>query len=286
MSPTTLERPVERLPSPRPPGTARPRPPRRRAPDRWLLALGLALSALIHLVIFLVSPWFIDVGPPASESQRAQPRVEAPEGMRVYAITPVAEAAPPIEAQVEPPEPTPQPARPEPEPRPLPGEARGATDAPVRSPTERLRPELHDRRLWVMPDELPMPEKSDIERVRERVYGRLEELNDSLMMAEDAANRARDWTFTDEDGKRWGISPEGIHLGGITLPRQLVPQLGATNAETAERAREWREINAQADRARVRDRFNERVKAIRERKNQERAKKKNGSSGSGSSGSS
>ena len=29
--------------------------------------------------------------------------------------------------------------------------------------------------------------------------------------------RARDWTF-ERDGERWGISPDGIHLGDVTIP--------------------------------------------------------------------
>ena len=30
-----------------------------------------------------------------------------------------------------------------------------------------------------------------------------------------------DWTYTDEEGRRWGVSPEGLHLGDVTIPIPL-----------------------------------------------------------------
>jgi hypothetical protein len=81
---------------------------------------------------------------------------------------------------------------------------------------------------------------------------------------------ARDWTFTDGEGKRWGVSPAGIHLGDLTLP---VPGFGPASARRDEidaRLREWTEIQDQAERARILDMFEERIEAIRQRRDGER----------------
>ncbi len=135
-----------------------------------------------------------------------------------------------------------------------------------------------DPRLYVDPDALA-PAPSDLDRVQSRIAGRLKQYNDSVAAAAEAAERALDWTIHGKDGSRWGIAPDGIHLGKVTLP---APSLGG-NAEGRARAREWSDIQDQASRAEVRDRFKDRVKAIRERKEKERAEKKSGSgSGSGS----
>ncbi|MGH7475225.1 MAG: hypothetical protein ACRELD_02960, partial [Longimicrobiales bacterium] len=135
---------------------------------------------------------------------------------------------------------------------------------------ERLRPRHADERLWAPVDRLALPPESDEARMRERLAGRIGTWNDSIAAEEEAARRALDWTVKGKNGERWGISPAGIHLGTITLPAPVF----AGNAEAAARAREWNEIQGQADHARIRDRFDDRVRAIRERKDAERAARK------------
>ena len=78
-------------------------------------------------------------------------------------------------------------------------------------------------------------------------------------------------TRTDEDGGRWGVSPDGIHLGDITIPVpiNLSPGPGKRD-EVAGRVRDWGEIQTQAQRQGGKETFEERVKAVRERKERER----------------
>jgi hypothetical protein len=145
---------------------------------------------------------------------------------------------------------------------------------------------MNDPRFWTRPGAPPEPEKSGIERARENLYSRIESYNDSLAVEGLAAERATDWTVTDKDGKRWGVTPDKIHLGDVTLPNVFKFTAPVDKAKDArDRAGRDAEIKGQADRARVRDSFNDRTKAIRERKDQERTEKKKGTStASGSSG--
>jgi hypothetical protein len=111
--------------------------------------------------------------------------------------------------------------------------------------------------------------------VRERVAGSIQAINDSVAAEVAAAERATDWTVKDKDGKRWGVSPGKLHLGDITLP---LPLAFATppgrRDEMNARVRSYNEIEAQSSRAQIKDSFQERVKAIRARKDRERAEKR------------
>jgi hypothetical protein len=137
------------------------------------------------------------------------------------------------------------------------------------------------------------PPRSAEEVVRERVAAQLNAYNDSV--AADAAARARatDWTVTDADGGRWGVSPGAIHLGSITLP---LPFTFSTppgrREEVAGRLTNWTAIQQQATIVEGREIVKDRIKAIEQRKAAERAARQNpattpggtGGSTSGSSG--
>jgi hypothetical protein len=131
---------------------------------------------------------------------------------------------------------------------------------------------------------LPAEELTPDERVRARVAAQLQQYNDSVAAEEEARARALDWSVKTEDGGRWGISPQGVHLGSITVPRWLIPTPQTSQekrAEYAGRERNWSEIQRQAERMEIRDVFDERVRAIRERAEQERARQ-NSVTGGGS----
>jgi hypothetical protein len=88
------------------------------------------------------------------------------------------------------------------------------------------------------------------------------DMNDSAAVA--AARSAIDWTFTDEDGGRWGVSQGGIHLGDITIPFPF--SFGAApGSEAARRAWMDAEIDRAAGSAAARENLDERIRAIRER---------------------
>ena len=145
----------------------------------------------------------------------------------------------------------------------------GGTVAAGGSAADRLRQRVTDPRLWGAPAiGSPLP-RTQVDIARERVAESIRALNDSIAGEDAARKRASDWTVKGEDGKRWGISPQGIHLGGITLPApSFTPAMGS---DAAKRASKDGEIASQADRARIRDTFKDRAKAIRERKDRERA---------------
>lgn len=129
---------------------------------------------------------------------------------------------------------------------------------------EALRPRLLDPRLRPGDAEAL---RTDDERAALRTYGRINALNDSILAEMERTRRAMDWTFTDDEGRRWGISPGRIHLGGLELP---LPLAFTPSAEQRERIREWEEIQAQADRGAIGEEFDDRVEAIRARREAER----------------
>ena len=237
---------------------------------------GLIASVAIHVLAVLVSRYLFTYAVPYTPARESSPeRRPAAPGMRVYQIEVVTGEAPPIEEPVTRPRPQAAPATAEPSAE---GPSEGGGTARVAAPSERLRPrDVGDPRLWAPLPVLVERTVTPAEAAREHLYGRLEALKDSLAMEADAARRATDWTIKGPGGQRWGISSEGIHLGGITLPK---PSFGAGREDARERQREWEQIQDQADRARIRDRFNERAQDIRERRDQERQQSKQGQQGS------
>lgn len=264
-----------------------------RARDRYRsgrrLAWGIVISLVVHLLTFLVAPRirFWGTSPVDFDRSVVPVRRTLPE-MQALRIRIVPDATTP-ESTTSPEE---DPARERvPVPRTPPVRApRQSATAPTptgaeetrvddvrarRSPAERMRPEYVVPRLWERPDPPPEPEKSDFDRVRERVYARIEALNDSLALEGEAARRATDWTFTDKDGKKWGISPGQIHLGGVSLPLPIILSPPPDKArEARDRAGKGAEIDRQADRARIRGTFDEQVRATRERRDRERTEAK------------
>ncbi|MFW5947301.1 MAG: hypothetical protein ACOCUW_02305, partial [Gemmatimonadota bacterium] len=106
---------------------------------------------------------------------------------------------------------------------------------------------------------------SDVEA---RIGAVVELLGDSALAEADAALRARDWTVEDADGGRWGISPGQLHLGKLTLP---LPIWFPVDPERTFEDQRWLELDQQFERARILDSFQERVRAIRERRDRERS---------------
>jgi hypothetical protein len=155
------------------------------------------------------------------------------------------------------------------------GNTPGAVSGRPLRAAERLRPQLLDPRLWAPPSEILGSREGEEARYRARLYSRIEEFNDSVAADAEAKRKGLDWTIKGENGERWGISPEGIHLGRLTLPAPQMSSGGERGAESRRNAADWKEIEQTADRARVRNTFNDRAKAIRTRKDEERSKKQN-----------
>lgn len=282
-------------------GTAGARTPvqlrSRHREGRRVLAWGLGISAFLHLILLLFASraWFpiaqhgSGAAPAARPAGRTLPEIQALRLRVTDDATPLpaAEVPPaPIEERI-PPRRTAAPVTPTTPAAPAAEPVAGATmpegkAPPAVSPADRLRPGLVDPRLWDRAEAPPPPVKTDFEIARERVYARLEMLNDSAVAEADAAARATDWTFTDKDGKKWGVSPGKVHLGGVTLPLPIGFSPPPDQAkEGRERAARAGEIKDHADRARVRGTFEDQVKATREQRDRERAAKKDSTKAGG-----
>lgn len=244
---------------------------RPRSDPRRVLWISLSISAVLHaagIVLYAVIMARSTPVAPPSDPAAGQP---APQGTEVVRMVVVSdELAPPDDEEEV--ETLPEVERPEPVPE-RPRAADPRPDAPEspegRTPTaaELLRPRAEgDERIW-RPTDPALLELSPSEIAELRVAGRLQAWADSVAAVREAERRALDWTHTDDQGRRWGVSPEGLHLGDVTLP---LPSLQSKHAETSRRQYEWGEIERGAADAATRYRQEDRARAIRERRNRER----------------
>ena len=256
------------------------KPPKQRRLGVWLIAGALHIPLLIYV-------WFAQISPRIEawqgETYRTilvpEDRGAAMSGAKAPAVpkvntAPPAAAAPAAPIRTLPSNPTPgipQPTTPIAPPVAEPAGSGGVVGGSGRSLGERMTapadPILFGRVYPAAP--------TGIAGVRERVAGSIQAINDSVAAEVAAAERATDWTVKDKDGKRWGVSPGKLHLGDITIP---LPVAFATPAgrrdEMNGRLRSFNEIEAQSSRAQIKDSFEERVKAIRARKDRERNEKR------------
>ena len=246
--------------------------PERRARERRVLWVGLLISVVVHLVgVGLAGAW-LEPDPERSMQQAGPVRVEPPRGMRAVEIATEPEPAPVAEAPEPRPEPDPEPEREETVARARPADA----PADTLSARDRLAPRVVDPRLWA-----PMvlvPVEPTLEEVEARIAAAVELLSDSALAEAEAALRARDWTVTDDEGGRWGISPGKLHLGKVTLP---LPIWLPVDLEAEAENRRWYELDQALERTRILDTFEDRVRAIRERRDRERAERREAENGGG-----
>jgi hypothetical protein len=203
----------------------------------------------------------------------AQPRF----GMEMVVPVP-SENAPELEAVAEPRE-VPTLFTP-PSPRSVPaGQAAGASPAPATEAPSSTRGAFprgfRDSRLYVTPSPLPPPDtRTEHERYMDHLQARIDAVNDSMAVAANRERRTADWTVTDASGNRWGLSPDGLHLGGVTVPRAMLPMPAPTGDNRAlegerERQRQRDEIRAQEE-ARERRRIQEERREATRREQDER----------------
>ena len=245
------------------PGLDRRSLPERRARERRVLWVGLAVSVAIHvLALGLVGGWLEPDPTPARPAGAVV--AEPARGMRAIELaTPSEPERPPAPEAPDEPEreadtAPPVVARAEP----------GTSPADSVSAADRLAPRVVDPRLWEPMVLLPL--ELSIEDVEARVGAAIEMMSDSALAEAEAAVRARDWTVEDESGGRWGISPGKIHLGKVTLPLPIWIPLSVEDDLEQQR---WYGLDRDLERARILESFEERVKAIRERRDRERTER-------------
>ncbi|MBW3533625.1 MAG: hypothetical protein KY453_00185 [Gemmatimonadetes bacterium] len=268
--------PSSHIPTPRPDETLAP-----RRPSAGPLVVGLVISAAIHLLVLALYPVMAPrpdeiEGPTFSES--GQRTLQGTELLRIVELPPEPEPEEPEEPELleEREEPAPRSA-PVPAPVGTPGDPEGEeavpTDEELMSAAERLRPRAGDLRLWA-----PLPENlaalSDEQRRKLDFALALAAVADSMEAAAEAARRATDWTFTDTDGKRWGVSPGKIHLGDVTLPLPFT--FAAPFDPSNDGGWQWEDLERGAASAAARESAKARGEAIRERVDRERERLRGG----------
>lgn len=255
-------------------GHGRPGVSHRRA-----LFVGLSVSVLAHVAALLIYPVLMrrDEGTPLPYRLPAVVRPSG--GVTVLNVEEVPDAAgaerPATPVRLRPAEtPAVRPSTPDV------GDPGGpGLVAPGPSAAERLRPRVGDARLWSPLD--PVLNELTIEqRLQLDLAWRIASWQDSLAAAAAAEGALTDWTRTDSQGRKWGISEGKLHLGDVTLPLPFnfgIP-VGRRD-EYNRRAWEWQEIQRGAAGGAVRDSWKDRAQAIRERRDRERAKIKPDTSG-------
>jgi len=153
-------------------------------------------------------------------------------------------------------------------------------------PTAGMRPTYADPRLWQRPDIAVSAPKSAKQRVDSVIADRLGPVRDSIAEAQAIAAGQRkpgDWTVKGPGGS-WGMDPQSIHLGKIKVPTALLGLLSSNlqknlRSNPTELANERRlaqarqEIMDHSQRSMAEDDFRGAVKAIRARKDRERAER-------------
>ena len=136
---------------------------------------------------------------------------------------------------------------------------------------ELLRPRLTDERVW-RPLDPSLTELTLQQREELALRGRIVDWADSLAAAQATEARLTDWTYTDSEGRRWGVADGKIYLGDVVLPgtHMFGVPVGKRD-EVAQRQWQWDEILRQSARYDVEESWSARQEAIRERRDLERA---------------
>ena len=272
-----MDRPAGSVIPPADPGAA---PRRLGTSHRRALVTGLTVSAVVHVLGLIVYPrlMHLEVGGPAPF--RIPTSVQnAVEGMTVIEVVEVSDAAsedrPDEPEQVQEVEgPAVSPGLPD-----LGNPAEVGIVAPGPTAAERLRPRAGDPRLWA-PLDAALNELTIDQRLQLELAWRIAQWQDSLSIAAAAEGALTDWTKTDSQGRKWGISEGKLHLGDVTLPLPFSFGMAVGRRDEFRRkAWEWDEIERGKATGELRDSWKARAQAIRERRDRERAQVKPDTSG-------
>ena len=244
--------------------------------ERRALNTGLLVSAVLHLLLVALYPFLLgDPEPRArrNESATQQPIVEGTQIVQIIELPEPPELPQEVIAEESPAESL------QPEVFDLEVIA-GGDDTPATEPeedeegltvAEQLRPRIIDPRVWA-PLDPDYTQLTDEERAQLLLRGMIESWNDSIAVAEALSERATDWSYTDDEGRRWGLSPGRLHLGDFSIPLPFSFALPPGRREAlAERQLIRDDLARGAATAIIRETWAERARAIRERLEAERA---------------
>ncbi len=251
---------------------------RGRRGSRSPFTIGLAASAVVHGLAILLYSF---LGVPSPQEFALQAPEEAGPDVAGTEIVRIVEVAAESEAASREPEEEEDPVEPEPVPEPEPDRGVVPGVRPEQPPGPRvitagevLRPDPADSVLLraVDPELAAMTRQEELDA---RIRWAIEEFGDAEAAARRARAEALDWTYTDDDGQKWGVSPGTLHLGSVKLPlpSSLFGRTQGADAYADEMDARMGEIDAQAARGRVWETWERRGAAIRERKDRERAER-------------
>jgi len=132
---------------------------------------------------------------------------------------------------------------------------------------DRLRVRTGDRRLWSPLAAEEISELTMQQFLESDLAWRLGLWQDSAAMEDARRRRSLDWTWSDDSGGRWGVSPEGIHLGSVTLP---LPTFAPAYGAARDRAFIDSELARGTAQVLIWETLEERAEAIRRRRDAER----------------
>ncbi|MEO6447538.1 MAG: hypothetical protein ABIZ91_15455 [Gemmatimonadaceae bacterium] len=161
------------------------------------------------------------------------------------------------------------------------GTPAGGPLAAGRGPLKGLQPGYADPRLWVRAPTLEYAPKTSEERLDSAVASTINRYRDSVLANTHTPNKFErgDWTYETKDGKRYGMDQQFIRLGKFSIPTALLAllPLNQMQGNPIENDRQKRlaairvDIMSGAQASMNEEDFRQAVKAIRERKEKERA---------------
>lgn len=251
-------------------GNQAPPAKRGRQQARRPLLVGLGVSGIVHVVLVLVyalssAPlgWMVPEFPVSVPEVRAS-GIEVVRLAEIDSEDPSDPDDPLIIEQIE----VADPAVEAPD---LEGEPDPQLPIRYRSAGERLRAGQGDPRLWSGIDP-ELVELTEEQGARLRLLSAIESMNDSARAIAEAEAAMLDWTTTDEDGNRWGVSPGKIHLGKVSIPMPFgfsaPPDYDGSRGR---RAFEYADIDRAAGQRAVEENWKERQKVMQRRREAERA---------------
>lgn len=253
----------------------------RRLAYRRAVQVGIGVSVVVHLIVLLVLARSLSLAPAAPREQVQLRDIQGPIVLEVGRIVPESElpseegiVIPPEEEEDEPPpDEDLGPRLPAAAARPSPA-TRGEGDAQRLTNAERLQPHESDDRLYkeFPDDQVPEYLASNPYKAYEgEIRARLGVMLDSLNLSEEQRRRAVEW-LTGDEGEEWGISEEGIHLGGILIPMNvgaLFQEEGPSGRESRQESRDLEQIRLQDLLGEAEDIQKERGREMRQRSKEE-----------------
>ncbi|MCU0646898.1 MAG: hypothetical protein MUF00_02795 [Gemmatimonadaceae bacterium] len=163
------------------------------------------------------------------------------------------------------------------------GAGDGAVGAGGAAAVRGVTPGFVDARLWGVPTGTSIA-RTGTDNIDSVIVATLRVARDSADSASRHQRPGGDWTKTDANGGKWGWDQQGIRLGKVTIPNALLGLLPLNaqrglNGNPIERDRNSRlammrdEILRNSARGAGEDDFKKAVKAVRARKDRERAER-------------